>query len=71
MSVENFRPGAMEKMGIGYEKLAEANPTIIHASISGTVPCPPSDKLPLATYLTHTCQDTDLRAPLRNEQATI
>ena len=38
LRVENFRRGAMEKLGIGYETLVEANPTIILASVSGTVP---------------------------------
>jgi len=33
--VENFRPGVMDKMGIGYEILKEVNPSIIFASISG------------------------------------
>lgn len=33
--VENFRPGTMEKMGIGYNKIKEINPDIIYASISG------------------------------------
>jgi succinate---hydroxymethylglutarate CoA-transferase len=33
--VENFRPGTMEKLGIGYEVLSKVNPRIIHASVSG------------------------------------
>ncbi|KAJ5554712.1 hypothetical protein N7535_007158 [Penicillium sp. DV-2018c] len=33
--VDNFVPGKMDKMGIGYKKLREANPSIIHASVSG------------------------------------
>ena len=33
--VENFRPGVMDRLGIGYEALREANPGIIYASISG------------------------------------
>jgi len=33
--VENFRPGTMEKMGLGYETLKEKNPRLIYASISG------------------------------------
>jgi len=33
--VENFRPGAADAMGIGYEALASHNPRLIHASISG------------------------------------
>ena len=33
--VENFRPGTMEKLGLGYEQLKRLNPKIIYASISG------------------------------------
>ena len=33
--LENFRPGTMEEMGFGYEKMAEINPGIILASVSG------------------------------------
>ncbi len=33
--VENFTPGSMEDLGIGYEKLKEVNPGLIYASISG------------------------------------
>ena len=33
--VENFRPGTMEKLGIGYEALKEINPSIIYAAASG------------------------------------
>ena len=33
--IENMRPGVMDRLGLGYEHLREANPTIILASISG------------------------------------
>ena len=33
--VQNFRPGVADRMGIGYEALAEINPTLIYVSISG------------------------------------
>lgn len=33
--VENFRPGTLNKLGIGYEKLKSINPKVILASISG------------------------------------
>jgi len=33
--VENFRAGTMEKMGLGYETLADQNPRLIMVSISG------------------------------------
>jgi CoA:oxalate CoA-transferase len=33
--VENFRPGVMDRLGIGYDALSKENPSIIYASISG------------------------------------
>lgn len=33
--VENFRPGVMERLGLGYETLKKANPQIVYGSISG------------------------------------
>ena len=33
--VENFRPGTMEKMGLGYETIRNVNNQLIYASISG------------------------------------
>lgn len=33
--IENFRPGTLEKWGIGYESLAEVNPKVIMVRISG------------------------------------
>jgi CoA:oxalate CoA-transferase len=33
--VENLRPGAMEKMGLGYQALHSLNPRLVYAAISG------------------------------------
>jgi len=33
--VENYRPGTMEKLGLGYDILQEVNPKIIYGAISG------------------------------------
>ncbi|PYS46623.1 MAG: carnitine dehydratase, partial [Acidobacteria bacterium] len=33
--VENFRPGLLDEMGIGYKQLSELNPGLIYACISG------------------------------------
>ena len=33
--VENFRPGVMERMGLGYAALTADNPRLVYASISG------------------------------------
>jgi formyl-CoA transferase len=33
--VENFGPGALDRLGLGYDKLAEINPRLIYATIKG------------------------------------
>ena len=33
--LENFRPGVMESLGLGYEQLKEINPRLIYGSITG------------------------------------
>ena len=33
--VQNFRPGAIERMGLGYDTVTEVNPNIVYCSISG------------------------------------
>jgi CoA:oxalate CoA-transferase len=33
--VENFRPGTLERLGLGYEQLREENPRLIYAAVSG------------------------------------
>src|SRR6056297_2587866 len=33
--IENYRPGTMEKLGLGYETLKEVNPGIVYGCVSG------------------------------------
>ncbi|MXW56485.1 MAG: CoA transferase [Gemmatimonadales bacterium] len=33
--VENLRPGSVDRMGLGYEALAELNPRLVYAAVSG------------------------------------
>src|SRR5437660_6684449 len=33
--VENFRPGALKRLGFGYEELRAVNPRLIYAAVSG------------------------------------
>jgi len=44
--VSNFRPGAMERLGLGYEAAKAARPEIIYASASGYGSDSPSRNLP-------------------------
>ena len=43
--VDNFRPGVMAALGLDYETLAELNPGLIHASITGFGPDGPDADL--------------------------
>jgi len=44
--VENFRPGTLEKRGLGYEALKTLNPGLIYCSISGYGQSGPRSSLP-------------------------
>jgi crotonobetainyl-CoA:carnitine CoA-transferase CaiB-like acyl-CoA transferase len=43
---QNFRPGAAEKNGFGYEELRQVNPKLVYMSISGYGPNGPNAALP-------------------------
>jgi formyl-CoA transferase len=44
--LENFRPGTMEKLGLGYDTLKERNPDIVYSCISGFGHSGPYKNLP-------------------------
>src|SRR6266545_3107079 len=44
--VENFRPGTMEKLGVGYDVLARVNPSLVFASASMFGPNGPRGRAP-------------------------
>jgi len=44
--VESFRPGVMERLGLGHESLAEPNPRLVYCSITGFGPDGPNVDLP-------------------------
>ena len=43
---QNFRPGAAEKNGFGYEELRKVNPKLVYVSVSGYGPHGPNAQLP-------------------------
>jgi crotonobetainyl-CoA:carnitine CoA-transferase CaiB-like acyl-CoA transferase len=44
--IENFRPGTMEKLGLGYETIKSRNPRIVYSCISGFGHVGPNRDLP-------------------------
>ena len=50
--VENFRPGVMDRLGLGYEALKKRNPGIIYAASSGYGTSGPYVKRPGQDFLT-------------------
>lgn len=40
--IQNFRPGAMERLGLGYDEVCKLNPDLIYVSISGYGPDGPN-----------------------------
>ena len=44
--VENFRPGVMERLGIGWDVLSEIRPELVHCSISGFGSSGPYSSMP-------------------------
>jgi len=42
--IENWRRGALEKLGLGYETLKEANPGLVYCAITGFGPGPDEDR---------------------------
>ena len=42
--MENFRPGVMERLGLGYDEFKEAQPKLVYASINGVGPTGPYAK---------------------------
>ena len=48
---QNFRPGAMERAGAGYEDIVKVNPRIVYVSISAYGPKGPHAQLPGTDFI--------------------
>jgi formyl-CoA transferase len=58
--VENFRPGVMQRLGLGYDALAGLNPRLIYCSISGYGQTGPSATLPAYAPVIHAASGYDM-----------
>jgi len=57
--VENFRPGVMHKLGLGYAALAAANPALVYCSISGFGQTGPMQDWPAYAPIAHALSGFD------------
>jgi len=57
--VENFRPGVMDKLGLGYDALAAANPPLVYCSISGFGQTGPMKDWPAYAPIAHALSGFD------------
>ena len=73
--LENFRPGVMERLGLGYAVLSEFNPRLIYCAISGYGPTGPNSTRPAFAPIVHAHAGYDMAVfeyarvvdrPLRN-----
>ena len=78
--LENFRPGVMDRLGIGYEALRKSNPRLIYCSLAGFANDGPNAKRPAfdtvgqalsgLLYLFTDPQNPRLRGPTLADQVT-
>jgi crotonobetainyl-CoA:carnitine CoA-transferase CaiB-like acyl-CoA transferase len=50
--IHNFRPGVMERLGLGYEKVRETNPRLVYGTVTGYGNTGPWSELPGQDLLT-------------------
>ena len=58
--VENFRPGVMQRLGLGYRDLAEINPRLVYCSISGFGQTGPAARVPAYAPIIHATSGLEL-----------
>ncbi len=58
--VENFRPGVMQRLGLGYDTLSLANPGLIYCAISGFGQTGPAAGKPAYAPIIHAASGYDL-----------
>jgi len=58
--VENFRPGVMQRLGLGFSTLSERTPRLVYCSISGFGQSGPSASKPAYAPIVHAASGLDL-----------
>jgi crotonobetainyl-CoA:carnitine CoA-transferase CaiB-like acyl-CoA transferase len=58
--IEGFRPGVMQRLGLGYDTLAEVNPAIVLCSISGFGQTGPMASAPAYAPVIHAASGYEL-----------
>ena len=58
--VENWRPGVADRLGVGYDAVAQSNPKIIYCSISGFGQTGPTSQRPAYAPIVHAASGFDL-----------
>jgi len=69
--VENFRPGVMDRLGLGYENLRKINPRIVYASGSGYGSDGPYSHLPGQDLLTQAISGLGANTGTEGEGPTV
>lgn len=57
--VENFRPGVMKKLGLGWEDVSPLNPSLVYCSISGYGQTGPKSQVPAYAPIIHAASGYD------------
>ncbi len=58
--VENWRPGVADRLGVGYQSVAQSNPKVIYCSISGFGQTGPASQRPAYAPIVHAASGFDL-----------
>src|SRR5258707_13921514 len=53
--VENFAPGAIERLGLGWETMHALNPRLVHAQVKGFAPGSPHENNPAFDMIPQAC----------------
>jgi crotonobetainyl-CoA:carnitine CoA-transferase CaiB-like acyl-CoA transferase len=67
--LENFRPGVMQRFGLGYDKLRQLNQGLVCCSISGYGQTGPSAVLPAYAAMIHAASGFDLATMIAQDDA--